>query len=261
MPLPAGDVVIDFTKIATINPYINTSFTKIDTGNVQITANALKPSGFNGLCRFVYNGSMNVSTASVNARVEIKNAGTSDDIYAGVLFQNGAGYVLQISANSLSIATVNTGGTTGGLNSGSINVAISNGDIVELGFVPGTHVLTALYNNNVVFGVSDSTYTYTSGMGFAFGFDPENSNLSTLDGFGGFGIAGATVTSKPFKLYANGAIQANVFTANVALPPGVVLRLGANNVLQANGLITLSGAGKIKIQSNGQLVCNNTIVV
>jgi hypothetical protein len=64
-----------------------------------------------------------------------------------------------------------------------------------------------------------------------------------------------------FKLYANGAIQANVFTPNVALPPKVVLRLGANNVLQANGLITINGGGKLKIQANGQLICNNTIVV
>ena len=63
-----------------------------------------------------------------------------------------------------------------------------------------------------------------------------------------------------FKIYSNGSIQANVFSQNVVLPPGVKYRLGANNVLQANGTI-VTGNSKIKFQSNGQLICNNTIVV
>jgi hypothetical protein len=72
---------------------------------------------------------------------------------------------------------------------------------------------------------------------------------------------GTPFVNKPFKFYSNGAIQANVFSQSVALPPSVVVRLLANNVFQANGTIVQNGAGKVSFLANGQVICNNTIVV
>jgi len=72
--------------------------------------------------------------------------------------------------------------------------------------------------------------------------------------------SGSGSSIKPFRMYSNGAFQANAFV-QASLPTGVVLRLyGSNNVVHCANLIQ-SGTGKIKIQANGQLIVNNTIIV
>jgi hypothetical protein len=104
------------------------------------------------------------------------------------------------------------------------------------------------YQNNVTSG-TNVTATWTS-------------SFNNKGGAFIISVKSAALTNPiTFRMYANGAFQANSFTANVALPSKVVIRLGANGAIQANGLITQAGTGKIKIQANGQLLCNNTIVV
>jgi len=74
------------------------------------------------------------------------------------------------------------------------------------------------------------------------------------------GVGGAAPIANVFKMYANGAIQANAFIQSA--PPGNILMrfYGPNNAIQVAN-INANGGGYIKLLANGQLVCNNTIIV
>jgi hypothetical protein len=159
------------------------------------------------------------------------------------------------------------GGALGNPTHGPVNTSSTNEYVLSFFSDNGTQ-FTSLTPSNGFSVLSNSVSTVLMGATAAnIGtYDPAiawtpTGGFTTIISVSVFGSSGSGTIPKIFKLYSNGAIQANSFTANVVLPPNVVLRFGANNVLQANGLITQSGAGKIKIQSNGQLICNNTIVV
>jgi hypothetical protein len=192
---PTGDVVIDFTSIANTNPYAPAGFTKIDTGALEIVGGTLKPVTSPGLTRWVYNGPMN-PTATVISAVEVGVANVNDDIYAPILSPtDGHGYALRINNTSFNIVTVAANGTIGGLDSGSAP-SISLGDVVALKWNPANGLLSAIQNGTALFSVTDTTYT--SGLAFGLGFDPENENASTLLGFGGTGISsGAAFAAAP----------------------------------------------------------------
>ncbi len=69
-----------------------------------------------------------------------------------------------------------------------------------------------------------------------------------------------TIFPNLFKIYANGAFQANSFVQS-ALPTGIVMRLyGSNNTVHVANLVQ-SGTSGIKLHANGQLICNSTILV
>jgi hypothetical protein len=74
-------------------------------------------------------------------------------------------------------------------------------------------------------------------------------------------LKGATgaVTPTQFKIYANGAMQANAFVQS-ALPAGVALRFYANNVVHSANLV-LNGSGQFQMYANGTLSVNSTIIV
>lgn len=196
MGLPTGDVVIDFTQLANTNPYLPANFTQVDSGNFQILSASLKPSGFNGVQRLVYNGSMlNPATTTYWSRVEVGVAHVSDLIYAFLVSVTGAGYALFINNGSLSLNTI-TGGsspTTGGLVSTSVG-AVNPADVFDFTIVKSgaTNLLTVYQNGTMVLQTTDNTYPIvTSALSFGFGFDAGNNNTSTMLGFAGIGIAAA----------------------------------------------------------------------
>jgi len=188
MPLPTAEYTLDYTVLGNANPYHNSNFTQIDTGNVQIASGALKPSALNGVTRYRYNGAMRPG-ATIRAKIELGVAHISDFLWAFLLAPDGSGYGAVVSATSTSIVAFTAGASETGLISGTLSSA-NSGDILVLEIVPGTpnNTLNTYLNGALSLSVLDNTYS-PSLMAFGLGFDPENTNTSTILGFGGDGIA------------------------------------------------------------------------
>jgi hypothetical protein len=81
--------------------------------------------------------------------------------------------------------------------------------------------------------------------------------LGSLDAF--VGGTGGGLLPTVFRMYANGAFQANAFV-QATLPANTAMRLYSNNVVHVANL-NINGAGAIRLFANGQLTVNSTIIV
>lgn len=135
---------------------------------------------------------------------------------------------------------------------GSQSPAVGNGGMTLVancwGFFSGQTCAAVAYQNITVAGTYQALFD-------------QNSSVAEDIGVIAIIVKGNSSVVLPtrFKIYANGAIQANAFI-QAPLPSGIAMRFYSNNALHVANLVS-TGTGKIKLFANGQLSVNSTIIV